>query len=92
MSTTESVCDVLRTTLGLSRAPLGAGTALLGSLPELDSMAVVNLLLALEEHFGITVDDDEISAHHFATVATLSAFVQAKLAGASELPAEKEQP
>ena len=92
MSTTERVGDVLRTTLGLGRAPLDADTALLGSLPELDSMAVVSLLLALEERFGFTVDDDEISARHFATVGTLSAFVQAKLAGASELPAEKEQP
>ena len=92
MSTTESVCDVLRTTLGLGRAPLDADTALLGSLPELDSMAVVNLLLALEERFGFTVDDDEISARHFATVGTLSDFVRAKLAGASELRAEKEQP
>jgi len=92
MSTPESVCDVLRTTLGLGRAPLAADTALLGSLPELDSMAVVTLLLALEERFGITVDDDEISARHFATVGTLSAFVQAKLAGATALPAEKDQP
>lgn len=92
MSTTETVRDVLRTTLGLGRAPLDADTALLGSLPELDSMAVVSLLLALEERFGFTVDDDEISARHFATVGTLSAFVQAKLAGASELRAEKEQP
>ena len=92
MSTTESVCDVLRTTLGLGHAPLDAETALLGSLPELDSMAVVNLLLALEERFGITVYDDEISARHFATVGTLSAFVRAKLAGATGLPAAKEQP
>jgi acyl carrier protein len=92
MSTTERVCDVLKTTLSLGRAPLTADTALLGSLPELDSMAVVNLLLALEEHFGITVDDDEISARHFATVGTLSGFVQAKLAGVPVLPAEKEQP
>lgn len=84
MSTIEKVCDVLRTTLGLGRAPMDADTALLGSLPELDSMAVVNLLLALEEHFGITVHDDEIGARHFATVGTLADFVQAKLA--------KEQP
>ena len=80
MSTLEKVCDILRTTLALGRAPLAADTALLGSLPELDSMAVVNLLLALEEQFNITVDDDEISARHFATVGTLSSFVQAKLA------------
>ncbi|HEX7987020.1 MAG TPA: acyl carrier protein [Duganella sp.] len=82
MSTIEKVCDVLRTTLGLGRTPLDAGTALLGSLPELDSMAVVNLLLALEEHFGITVHDDEIGARHFATVGTLADFVRAKLAAA----------
>jgi len=91
MSTTESVCDVLRTTLSLGRAPLETETALLGSLPELDSMAVVNLLLALEQRFGITVDDDEIGARHFATVGTLCAFVQAKLAGAAALPTEKAQ-
>lgn len=83
MSTTEAVCGILRTTLGLGRTALNVDTALLGSLPELDSMAVVNLLLAIEEHFGITVDDDEISARHFTTVGTLSDFVQAKLAGAS---------
>ena len=90
MSITESVCDVLRTALALGRVPLSAETALLGSLPELDSMAVVDLLLALEERFGITVDDDDIGARHFATVGTLSAFVQAKLAAAA-LPIEKEQ-
>jgi acyl carrier protein len=91
MSTIESVRDVLRTTLGLGRAPLDADTALLGSLPELDSMAVVNLLLALEEHFGITVHDDEIGARHFATVGTLTAFVQAKLASTTPHPLQKEQ-
>lgn len=91
MSTTETVCGILSATLGLGRTPLAADTALLGSLPELDSMAVVHLLLAIEEHFGIAIDDDEISARHFATVGTLSAFVQAKLAAASGLPPEKEQ-
>ena len=91
MSTIETVCDVLRTTLGLGRAPLDADTALLGSLPELDSMAVVNLLLALEEHFDIAVHDDEIGARHFATVGTLTAFVQAKLASATPHSAQKEQ-
>jgi acyl carrier protein len=80
MSTTETVCDILRSTLGLGRARLDADTALLGALPELDSMAVVNVLLAIEEHFGIAVHDDEISARHFATVGTLACFVESKLA------------
>lgn len=55
-------------------------TALLGSIPEFDSMAVVSLITALEERFGISIDDDEISAELFETVGTLHAFVDAKLA------------
>lgn len=71
------VADVL--SLGDARNTMDAGSGLLGSIPELDSMAVVNLIGALEEHFGITVDDDEISASTFETLGTLAAFVQQKL-------------
>ena len=42
-------------------------------------MAVVQLIGALEEQFGFTVDDDEISAGTFATLGSLAAFVQHKL-------------
>ena len=54
-------------------------THLLGSLPELDSMAVVNLIAALADHFGFVVDDDEISAEVFATLGSLNDFVTQKL-------------
>ena len=54
-------------------------TALLGAVPELDSMAVVALINTLEERFGLAVDDGDISAETFATVGTLSDFVSAKL-------------
>ena len=53
---------------------------LLGSIPELDSMAVVNLIGALEEHFGFVIDDDEISATTFETLGSLTAFVEQKMA------------
>ncbi|GJJ03145.1 hypothetical protein RugamoR64_36830 [Duganella rhizosphaerae] len=76
----DQVCQTLRATLGLAKMPLNQDTRLLGSVPELDSMAVVNLIVALEQQFGITVDDDEINARHFSTVGTLAAFVQGKLA------------
>ncbi len=72
------VADVL--SLGDARATLTADSGLLGSIPELDSMAVVNLITALEEHFGITVDDDEIGASTFETLGTLAHFVEQKLA------------
>ncbi len=72
------VVDVL--SLGDAGKDLNADSALLGSIPELDSMAVVNLMAALEGHFGFVIDDDEISASTFETLGTLVAFVEQKLA------------
>lgn len=56
-----------------------AATPLLGAVPELDSMAVVSLITALEEQLGISVDDDEIDGDVFATVGSLTAFAASKL-------------
>jgi acyl carrier protein len=72
------LADVLQ--LGERAKKLTASTPLLGSIPEFDSMAVVSVLTALEEHFGFAVHDDEISAEVFETVGTLTAFVDQKLA------------
>jgi acyl carrier protein len=75
------VRDVLVQVLSLGdrKNALNANSALLGSIPELDSMAVVSLITALEENFGITVDDDEISASTFETLGSLARFVEEKL-------------
>lgn len=73
----QIVIDVLA--LGPTGRALDEHSALLGSIPELDSMAVVQLIGALEEQFGFAVDDDEISAETFATLGSLSAFVKHKL-------------
>ncbi len=54
-------------------------TPLLGAIPELDSMAVVSLITALEEQLGISVADDEIDGETFATVGSLVAFVAARV-------------
>ena len=53
---------------------------LLGAIPELDSMAVVALITSIEERFGVVVEDDEIDGSIFATVGSLTGFVQSKLA------------
>ena len=66
--------DVLN--LGPAGQALNADSPLLGSLPELDSMGVVTLIGALDEHFGIAIDDDDISASTFATLGSLAAFVE----------------
>ena len=77
----EEVREIVGATLKLGprAASLRADTALLGNLPELDSMAVVAVITALEEHYGFSVSDDEISADTFATLGSLAEFVQAKL-------------
>ncbi|WP_420474437.1 acyl carrier protein [Noviherbaspirillum sp. ST9] len=69
--------DVLA--LGDRAFELKENSALIGSIPELDSMAVINVLTALEAHFGITFEDDEISASTFETLGSLVQFVEHKL-------------
>ena len=69
--------DVL--SLGERKNSLKEDSILLGSIPELDSMAVINVITAMEEHFGISVDDDEISANTFETRGSLAHFVEQKL-------------
>ncbi len=65
--------------LGDRAARFGDQTQLLGSLPELDSMAVVSVITTIEERFGVVIGDDEISAETFATFGSLRAFVEQKL-------------
>jgi acyl carrier protein len=60
---------------------MDATAPFLGAVPELDSIAVVNVITALEEHFGISVADDEIDASAFETLGSLARFVEGKLAG-----------
>jgi acyl carrier protein len=66
--------------LGNRGGALERSTPLLGNLPELDSMAVVHVLAALEEQFGIIVEDDDVSAETFSTFGSLADFVESKLA------------
>ena len=42
-------------------------------------MAVVSLITALEEQFGVAINDDEIDGETFATVGSLADFVSEKI-------------
>jgi acyl carrier protein len=77
----DEVKAVLIDTLGLEdRAEtLDATTPLLGSLPELDSMAVLELILELEQRFAIVIEGEDVTAEVFETLATLTEFVDSKL-------------
>lgn len=77
MKVQEEVLSLLDEVLSLNGRALGfsADTALLGSVPELDSMAVIAVIQAIEERFGIAVPDDEIDGSSFASVGTVVDFV-----------------
>ena len=54
----DRVSDVIRRTLGLATAPaLGDGPS---TLPQWDSLGGLNLVLSLEEAFGVTLDPAEL--------------------------------
>lgn len=71
---------ILSAHLGKSYPPsyFQAETELLGAVPELDSMAVVAVLTAIEEELGIEIPDDEIGADTFATFGSLAEYVNSK--------------
>ncbi|SFM71792.1 acyl carrier protein [Nitrosomonas communis] len=77
----EEVKNILADVLNLRerKNSLREDTILLGNIPELDSMAVVNVITALEEYYDISIDDDEISAKTFETLGSLTRFVEQKL-------------
>jgi acyl carrier protein len=81
VSITEEVVSILVSVLNLKgkSARFTADTPLLGHIQELDSMAVVGVISAIEERFGFAVDDDEIDGSTFATVGSLAEFVRSKL-------------
>ncbi len=82
-TTVQAVKTVLVSTLGLEdqAGRIDANTALLDSLPELDSLAIVSLAAALEDRFQITIADEEMTGEVFETLGTLSGMVHGHLAG-----------
>lgn len=81
MSTEREVLATIDEALSLQgrSKEFTADTPLLGSLPELDSMAVMTVIMSLEERFDFVVEDDELDAQVFETVGSLVGFVDEKL-------------
>lgn len=73
---------VLVDVLGLSPAradALDGDSGLFGTLPELDSMAVANLLTELEDRLGIIIEDDELDGEMLESFGSLTRFLEAKV-------------
>jgi acyl carrier protein len=50
----------------------------LTSIPELDSLAIIELVVECERRFGVTFDDEDVTAEVFETLGSLAAFLDAK--------------
>lgn len=73
--TQQALAKMLSELLGGAGERYGPDTELFGSLPELDSLALVELITAIEERFGFELDEDDITAEVFGTVQSLAAHV-----------------
>lgn len=79
-ATLEAVKATIVKTLGIDdrATSLTATTPLFGSMPELDSLAVLQLATSLEKQFSFEIDGSEFTGEIFETIGSLAEFVQAK--------------
>lgn len=80
MAIETEVIRILDSVLRLNgrSAAFRRNTPLLGALPELDSMAVLGIITALEERFAFIIEDDEMDSTVFSTLGSLTDFVADK--------------
>ena len=78
----EDVKSVVVVTLGIADQAddLGPETRLYGGLPELDSLTVVKLIVALQKRFEIEIKINEIGGDIFDTLGRLAVFVESMVA------------
>jgi len=69
-----ALADNRGSTVEVVRATVGTGG-------EIDSLEGVELVTAAEEHFGITIDDDEVTHSVCRSVPRLATLVRMKLLG-----------
>jgi acyl carrier protein len=79
VSTEQRVRDLVADKVRWSgdRSRLTADFALIDN-QVIDSLGMISLVSALEEEFGIDVDDEDLVPDNFATIGQIAAFVDSK--------------
>jgi acyl carrier protein len=78
--TLSTVVDTLVGVLGIDPESLDASTPLFGSMPEFDSLAIVEVISILEDRFGFEMDEADITLDVFGTVGSLASYLDARAA------------
>jgi acyl carrier protein len=78
----ERLIDLLRRNVEAVPLPadMNESTGLLGEGIGLDSVEILKIVCAIEEEFGLTLDESELTAARFKTVGSLVGFIQEKSA------------
>lgn len=77
----HELIDLIRTEILDTDEPLTSRTDLFAV--GLDSMGIMQLLLAIEDKFGVAIDPADLSRENFSTGEKIAALVAEKQAGAS---------
>ena len=77
----QELLDLIRTDILDTAEPLAPQDDLYAA--GLDSMGIMQLLLAIEDHFGIAIDPADLSRGNFSTAEKIAALVAEKQAAAS---------
>lgn len=77
----ERIVRILRETLSVvpPNASLDSETALLGKGLGLDSSSTLELIVAIEDEFGVYLDERDLTPQAFETLGSLVSFVEARL-------------
>ena len=81
----DGLVSLLRETLqiGAKADTLTEQSRLFGALPEFDSVAIISVVMAIEQEYGIEIPDRELSADVFETLGSLRQFISRKIDSSS---------
>lgn len=72
----DTIAEILG--IGDRRHTLTADTELFGALPELDSLAVLELATALEAKYDLVIEDEDFTGEVFASIGSLADFIASR--------------
>ena len=75
------ITRIVAITVGKNRRPFGVDDSILSIRGNFESYALLELILRLEDAFGIQIGDDELDPDYFESIGTISTFVRSKLNG-----------
>ena len=70
---------VARFELGVDAGMIANGEAIFDGGLGLDSMAAIELIIGIEEAFGIPIEDEDLTIQNFATVDTAARLIKSRL-------------